>query len=125
MMAQQIKRLENSIQIIQERNSYGGVSFSNLSVVPGEIFPAKFKMPDLTTKCDRSGDPFIHLKIYISELGPSTADERLKVHLFLKSLTRVALHWFVRLEKARVDTRDDLTKVFYQHYRYNTDIALK
>ena len=67
-----------------------GVSFSDFSVVPSEIFLAKFKMPDLTTKYDGFGDPFIHLKIYVSELGPSTIDEKLGVHLFSKNLTGVA-----------------------------------
>ena len=55
---------------------------SDLSVALGEIFSAKFKISDLTTKYDGSGDPFIHLKIYVSELGPSATDERLRVHLF-------------------------------------------
>ena len=99
------------------------MSFSDLSVAQSKIFLAKFKMPDLTTKYDGFEDPFIHLKIYVNELGPSATDERLRIHLFPKNLTGVALRWFVRLEKARVATWDDLTKVFYQHYRYNTDIA--
>ena len=80
------------------------MSFSDLAVAPGEIFPAKFKMPDLTTKYDGSGDPYIHLKIYIGELGPCATDERLRVHLFPKSLIGIALRWIVLFEKAKVAT---------------------
>ena len=92
------------------------MSFPDLAVAPSEIFLAKFKIPDLTTKYDGSGDPYIHLKIYIDELGPCATDEKLRVHLFSKSLTRAALRWFVRLDKAKVATWDDLTKKIYQHY---------
>ena len=99
------------------------MSFPDLTVVPGKIFPAKFKMPDLTAKYDGSGDPYIHLRVYIDELGPCATDEKLRVHLFSKSLIGAALRWFVRLDKTKVATWDDLTKTFYQHYRYNTDIA--
>ena len=116
MMAQQIKHLENSIQSMHGSSFHGGVSFSDLFVDPGDIFPTKFKILYLTTKYDGFEDLFIHLKIYVSKLGPSTTDERFKVHLFPKSLIGVALRWFVRLEKARAATWDDLTKVFYQHY---------
>ena len=103
------------------------MSFPDLTVVPGKIFPSKifpgkFKMPDLTTKYDGSGDPYIHLRIYIDELGPCATDEKLRVHLFPKSLIGAALRWFIRLEKAKVATWDDLAKTFYQHYQYNTDI---
>ena len=80
-------------------------------------------MPDLTTKCDGSKDLYIHLKIYVKELGPCATDEKLRGHLFPKSLIGAALRWFVRLEKAKVATWDDLTKTFYQHNLYNKDIA--
>ena len=89
---------------MQGSSSYRGMSFFDLSVTSSEIFPAKFKILDLTTKHDGVGDPFIHLKIYVSELGLSAADERLRVHLFPKRLIGAALLWFVRLEKARVAT---------------------
>ena len=95
ILAQQIKFLKNSIQSMQGNNSYGGVSFFDLSVASGEIIPVKFKMLDLTTKYDGSANPFIHLKIYVSKLGASATDERLEVHLFPKSLTGAALCWFV------------------------------
>ena len=91
LLAQQVKRLESSIQSIHGASSYGGVSLSDLTVAPGEIFLAKFKMPDLTMKYDRSGDPYIHLKIYIGKLGPCATDERLRVHLFPKSMSGAAL----------------------------------
>ena len=61
-------------------------------------------MPDLTTKYDGSGDPYIHLKNYVNKLGPSATDEKLRVHLFSKSLIGIALRWFVWLEKAKVAT---------------------
>ena len=60
---------------MQRARLYGGVSFSDLAVAPGEIFPTKFKMSDLTAKYDGSGDPYIHLKIYIGKLGPCATDE--------------------------------------------------
>ena len=101
-MAQQVKRMESPIQSIQGASLYGGVSFSDLTVTLGEIFPAKFKMPDLIVKYDGSGDPYIHLKIYIGELGPYATNEKLRVHLFPKSLIGAALRWFFRLEKAKV-----------------------
>ena len=53
------------------------------------------------TKYDGSRDSYTHLKIYISELGQSATDEKLRVHLFSKSLTGAALQG---LEKAKVNT---------------------
>ncbi|RDX99366.1 hypothetical protein CR513_17588, partial [Mucuna pruriens] len=40
-----------------------------------------------------------------------------------ENLTRVALSWYVRLERGHVKTWRDLAKAFLKQYKYNEDIA--
>ena len=93
-LEQQIKHLENYVKTMQGLDNYSGMSFTNLSIVLDIKFFTDFKMPDFT-KYDGSGDLYIHLRVYIGELasklGEYTTNEKIKVHLFQKSLIKVAL----------------------------------
>lgn len=68
------------------------------SSVPVIQYPNQFKDVNFI-KYEGDSDPTLHLIIYQGELGPYTANEKLKKRLFMKSVGGMASYLFSLLDK--------------------------
>jgi len=50
-------------------------------------------------------------------------DEKLLIHFYQESLTRVAVTWYTNLEPSQVHSWKDLMVAFVRQYLYNSDMA--
>jgi len=50
-------------------------------------------------------------------------DHQVLIHYFEDSLTGAALKWYMNLDRAKIQTFDDLREAFVQRYKFNEDMA--
>ena len=74
-------------------------------------------------KYDGVSCPKLHVRSYVRNIQPHTADRNLWVHIFQDSLSGTQLEWFYQLEGINVRNWEDLAAAFYKQYQYNVDLA--
>nr|XP_033516571.1 uncharacterized protein LOC117280908 [Nicotiana tomentosiformis] len=92
-MAEELKKLTSRVQGVEGGKGIGGLNYEDLCIQPDvELLegykPTKFEMFDGT------GDPKVHLRTYCDKLVGVGKDERIRMKLLMRSLTRDALSWF-------------------------------
>ncbi|RDX74836.1 hypothetical protein CR513_45361, partial [Mucuna pruriens] len=100
---------------MEGRNQFG-LGFMGLCLVLDVDLPADFKTPKFD-KYNRSSCLRAHL------IDAYVYDDEILAHYFQDSLTRVALKWYVSLERGHVKTWRDLAETFLKQYKYNEDMA--
>lgn len=100
----------------------GSVSFSDLCIHPGLKIPTKFKCLDFE-KYDRKSCPYAHLKVYGVAMAQYGNNDNLLVQTFPKNLTGAALTSFTKLDISKVKKWTDLTHLFVEEYKFNSEIA--
>ena len=74
------KQLEDRLKAM-ETQKVPGLDFGELGLIPGVVIPHKCKGPILS-KYDGVSCPKLHLKSYVRNIQPHTADWKLWVHFF-------------------------------------------
>ena len=80
-----------------------GLDFEELGLVSRVVIPPKFKIPTFS-KYDGVSCPKMHLRSYVCEIQPYTADRKLWIHFFQESLASTQLEWFYQLEGTNIHT---------------------
>jgi len=119
---EKIDHIEERSRPIEGGRDYTFADMAKLFLVPDMIIPLKFKVPDFD-KYKGTTCPKNHLKIYCRKMGAYAKDEKLLVHFFQESLTRVAVTWYTNLESSRVRSWKDLMVAFIRQYQYNSDMT--
>lgn len=127
----------HEVQVLQEKMHYlekqlrrlhgtevYSTRFSDLCPFPYVRLPDKFKIPEFE-KYNGRGNPIAHLKSYCSDLRPLGADEKLLMQQFKRSLTGIALDWYVSLDLPSIKSWDQLCQMFIDQYAFNLDMAPK
>ena len=108
------KQLEDRLKAV-EIQTFPGLDFGDLGLVPGVVIPHKFKVHVFAKYDGRS---------YVLKIQPHTADRKFWVHFFQESLSGTQLEWLYQLEGTNIHTQEDLAASFYRQYQYNVDLAL-
>jgi len=106
-----IKCLEERLQIIEGRSSYGLGEAAELCLVPDVVIPSKFKVPE----CEKYKGityPKSHLTMYCRKMSAHAHDENLLIHFFQDSLAGMTLSWYMHLEPTHIHSWKDLVGVF-------------
>ena len=106
------KQLEDRLKVV-EIQTVSGLDFGDLGLVPGVVIPHKFKVP-VFAKYDGTSCPKMHLRSYVHEIQPHTADKKLWVNLFQKNLSGTQFEWFYQLEGTNIRAWEDLVVAFYK-----------
>ncbi|XP_033517470.1 uncharacterized protein [Nicotiana tomentosiformis] len=72
---------------------------------------------------DGTGDPHAHLTVYYEKLVEMGRNEKLKMKLFIRSLTGEALTWYTRQDPRSWREWQDMAEDFMNHLRFNTEIT--
>jgi len=92
-----LDHLKERLRAIEGGGDYAFANIEELFLVPNIITPPKFKVPDFD-KYKGTTCPKNHMKIYYRKMGAYSKDEKLLIHFFQESLTRVAVTWYTNLE---------------------------
>ena len=82
--------IEERLRAIEGGGDYAFADMEDLCLVPNVVIPPKFKVSDFN-KYKGTTCPKNHLKVYCRKIGAYTRDEKLLMHFFQESLTRVAV----------------------------------
>ena len=79
------KQLEDCLNAMEIQRVLG-LDFEELILVSGFVIPHKFKVPTFANY-DGVSCPKLHLRFYVRQIQPHTADRKLWVHFFQESLS--------------------------------------
>ena len=90
----------------------------SLSLFLDVRLPPKFKMPTLD-KFGGTGCLKSHLKMYMRAMQPLGMTEEVLAQMFLNTLTRAVLRWFLNLDDAKARSWEKIYREFHKQYKYN------
>jgi len=118
-----LDHIEERLRAIEGGGDHAFANMAELYLVPDVVIPPKFKVSDFD-KYKETTCPKNHLKLYYRKMGAYVKDEKLLMHFFHESLTRVAATWYTNLEPSRVHSWKDLMVALVRQYQYNSDMTL-
>ena len=74
-----------------------------MGLVSNLIISPKFKVLELE-KYNETTDPTAHIWIYRQKMAKYERNEKLLIHYFQDSLTRVTTQWYNELERTKIQT---------------------
>jgi len=94
----------------------------DLCLVPNVQIPHKFKLLDFE-KYKGTSCPKDHLMMYVRKMSTYAHDHQVLIHYFQDNLTGTALKWYMNLDRAEIQTFNDLREAFVRQYKFNVDMA--
>ena len=73
--------IEERLRVIEGGVNYAFADIAELCLVPDEVIPSKFKVPNFD-KYKGTTCPKNHLKMYCRKMGAYAKDEKLLMHFF-------------------------------------------
>ncbi|XP_070045032.1 uncharacterized protein [Nicotiana tomentosiformis] len=95
-MAEEFKILTGRVQSVEGGKGIEGLNYEALCIQPDVELPEGYKPPKLEV-FDGTGDPKVHLRTYCDKLVGVGKDERIRIKLFMRSLTRDDLSWYINV----------------------------
>ncbi|XP_070036893.1 uncharacterized protein [Nicotiana tomentosiformis] len=92
-MAEELKKLTSRVQGVEGGKGIKGLNYEDLCIQPDVELPEGYKPPKFEI-FDGTGDLKVHLRTYCDMLVGVGKDERIRMKLFMRSLTGDALSWF-------------------------------
>ncbi|XP_070029685.1 uncharacterized protein [Nicotiana sylvestris] len=122
-MAEELKKLTSHVQGVEGGKGIEGLNYENLCIQPDVELsegykPLKFEM------FDGMGDPKVHLRTYYDKLVGVRKDERIRMKLFMRSLTGDALSWYISRNPKKWANWVSMASEFMDRFRFNTENAL-
>jgi len=103
-------------------NEMFGQEAHELCLVPNVVIPPKFKLPEFE-KYKGNTSPRLHLAMYVRKMSAHAGNDKLLIHCFQDSLANAASRWYVKLEKDKIRTFNELGNAFIQQCDYNAFLA--
>ncbi|XP_047307428.1 uncharacterized protein LOC124910793 [Impatiens glandulifera] len=105
------KRVESSTKrVVDCRLHYQILDRANL--------PSDFKLPEME-KFDGSGNPIVHLKVFIRTMALHQIREEAMIVLFPKYLSKSALNWFYHPDVETFTDFESIVKCFVDQFYFN------
>ncbi|XP_070057188.1 uncharacterized protein [Nicotiana tomentosiformis] len=92
-MAEELKKLTSRVQSVEGGKGIKGLNYEDLCIQPDVELPEGYK-PLKFKMFDGTGDPKVHLRNYCDKLVGVCKDERIRMKLFMRSITGDTLSWF-------------------------------
>lgn len=94
-MSEKLDKLASRVQHVESSNKVGGLNYEDLCINPDVELPDQgYKLPKFEL-FNGLGDPKAHLRMYCDKLVGVGRDEKIRMKLFMRSLTREALSWYI------------------------------
>ncbi|XP_070052384.1 uncharacterized protein [Nicotiana tomentosiformis] len=93
-MAEELKKLTSRVQGVKGGKGIEGLNYEDLRIQPDVELPEGYKPPKFEM-FDGTGDLKVHLRTYYDKLVGVGRDERIRMKMFMRSLTGDALSWYI------------------------------
>ncbi|XP_070020747.1 uncharacterized protein [Nicotiana sylvestris] len=93
-MAEELKKLTSRVQSIEGDRGIEGLNYEYLFKHPDVELPERYKPPKFEM-FDGIDDPRVHLRTYYDKLVGVGKDEKIRMKLFMRSLTGDTLSWYI------------------------------
>ncbi|XP_070019764.1 uncharacterized protein [Nicotiana sylvestris] len=99
-----------------------GLNYEDLCIQPDVELPEGYKPPEFEI-FDGIGDPKVHLRTYCDKLVGVEKDKRIRMKLFMRSLTGDALSWYISQNPKKWANWVSMASKFMNRFRFNTENA--
>ncbi|XP_070046267.1 uncharacterized protein [Nicotiana tomentosiformis] len=121
-MAEVLKKLTGGVQNIKGGKAVEGLNYEYLCIQPDVELPEGCKPPNFEM-FDGTGDPKVYLRTYYDKLVGVGKDERIRMKLFMRSLTRDALSWYMSQSPKKWVNWVSIASDFMDRFKFNTENA--
>ncbi|XP_070029896.1 uncharacterized protein [Nicotiana sylvestris] len=121
-MVEELKKLNSKVQSVEGGKGIEGLNYDDLCIQPDVELLEGYKPPKFEI-FDGTGDPKMHLRTYCDKLVGVGKDERIRMKLFMRSLTGDALSWYISQNPKKWVSWVSMTSDFTDRFRFNTKNA--
>ncbi|XP_070055015.1 uncharacterized protein [Nicotiana tomentosiformis] len=121
-MAEELKKLTGRVQNVERGKGFKCLNYEDLCIQPDVELPEGYKPPKFKM-FDGTGDPKVHLRTYCDKLIGVGRDERIRMKLFMRSLTRDAMSWCISQNLKKWVNWVSMASDFMDRFRFNTENA--
>ncbi|XP_070014145.1 uncharacterized protein [Nicotiana sylvestris] len=119
-MAEELKKLTNRVQGVEGGKGVEGLNYEDLCIQPDVELPEGYKPPKFEM-FDSTGDPRVHRRTYCDKLVRVGNDERIRMKLFMRSLTGDALSWYISQDPKKWSNWVSMASNFIDRFRFNIE----
>lgn len=101
--------LEEHLRVVVGLDFYTTINVTELCSVLNVVIPPKLKVLNFE-KYDGMKCPMAHFTMYYQWMAAYTQNDKLLVHYFQDSLTKLAVRWYVKLDRNRIQSWKDLAR---------------
>ncbi|XP_070045408.1 uncharacterized protein [Nicotiana tomentosiformis] len=121
-MAEELKKLTSRVHGVEGGKGIEGLNNEDMCIQPDVELPKGYKPPKFEM-FDGTGDPKVHLRTYRDKLVGVGKDERIRMKLFMRSLTGDALSWYISQNPKKWVSWVSMASDFMDRFRFNTENA--
>ncbi|XP_070036160.1 uncharacterized protein [Nicotiana tomentosiformis] len=121
-MAEELKKLTGRVQSIEGGKGVEGLNYEDLCIQPYVELPKGYKPPKFEM-FDGTGDPKVHLRTYCDKLVGVGKNEKIRMKLFMRSLTGDAMSWYIGQNPKKLANWVSMASDFMDRFRFNTENA--
>ncbi|XP_070050552.1 uncharacterized protein [Nicotiana tomentosiformis] len=119
-MAEELKKLSSQVQGVEGGKGVEGLNNEDLCVQPDVERPEGYKPPKFEM-FNGTGDPKEHLRTYCAKLVEVGKDERIRIKMFIGSLTGDALSWYISQNSIKWISWVSIASDFMDRFRFNIE----
>ncbi|XP_070046146.1 uncharacterized protein [Nicotiana tomentosiformis] len=119
-MAEELKKLTGRVQSVEGGKGVEGLNYEDLCIQPNVELPEGYKLPKFEM-FDGTGDLKVHLRTYCDKLVGVGKDEKINMKLFMRSLTRDSLSWYIGQNPKKWVNWVSMTSDFMDRFRFNIE----
>ncbi|XP_070039180.1 uncharacterized protein [Nicotiana tomentosiformis] len=119
-MVEELKKLTSRVQGVEGVKGIEGLNYEDLCIQP-DIKLLKGYKPPKFEMFDGTGDPKVHLRTYCDKLVGVGKDERIRMKMFMISLIRDALSWYIGQNLKKWVSWVSMASDFMDRFRFNTE----
>ncbi|XP_070055476.1 uncharacterized protein [Nicotiana tomentosiformis] len=121
-MAEELKKLTSQVQAVEGGKGIEGLNYEDLCIQPDVELPEGYKPPKFEM-FDGTSDPKVHLRTYCGKFVGVGKDKRIRMKLFMRSLTGDALSWYINQNPKKWINWVSMASDFMDRFRFNTENA--
>nr|XP_009782842.1 PREDICTED: uncharacterized protein LOC104231528 [Nicotiana sylvestris] len=121
-MVEELKKLTGRVQSVEGGKGIDGLNYEDFCIQPDVELPEGYKLQKFEM-FDGTGDPKVHLRTYCDKLVGVVKDERIRMKLFMRSLTRDALSWYISQNPKKWVNWESMASDFKDQFRFNMENA--
>ncbi|XP_070031813.1 uncharacterized protein [Nicotiana tomentosiformis] len=119
-MAEELKKMTGRVQSVKGGKGVNDGNYKDLCIQPDVVLLEGYKPPKFEM-FDGTGDPKVHLRTYCDKLIGVGKNEQIRMKLFMRSLTKNALSWYISQNPKKWTNWVSIASNFMDIFRFNKE----